>query len=135
DAVELEGEGDGRDVGGQLDDAGAGLAGDELLLLEFLEFEGPVGASECGATGDEHLAACARTGRVVLDRRRGVVGLEPDDPGLLCCLLRAGTSPDDDAAVAADVGAGRLLVDGAGRQQEGRRDRAGGGEYSSAEGG
>jgi hypothetical protein len=96
DAVEVEGDGDGRDVDRDLDDlvvgAGAEAAGGDLVGVVRA-----VGPDEVRGAGDEVLAARAGAGGRVVDRGASVGGLESGDPGLLSGLLGRGAGGLDGA--------------------------------------
>src|SRR5690606_15240638 len=127
DAVEVEDDGDGRDVGGDLDEAGAGGAGGEAARLDLLERERTIRAGELAAAGREGVAAAARADRVVLDGHGGGGDLERGDPRLLRGLPR-GCAGTDEGAGGAGVLLGAetgLFVDGARREGERPRGREG----------
>ena len=90
DALDVEDDGDRRDVGGELDDAGALDAAVERPCVDLLDRERAVGAGERDGAGLERLAARAGAGGVVVDGDVGVGGLEAGGPGLDGDLLRRG---------------------------------------------
>src|SRR5690606_35714507 len=125
DARQVEGERDRRDVGRDLDDAvgGAGLE----AALELLRRERTVGADEVGGARDEVVAARARAGRLVADRRVGVLLLEGRGERGLRGRLRRGARRADLArggALGGSLGpgaarAGGLVRGAAGEGQSG----------------
>src|SRR5699024_9908409 len=73
DALEVEDDGDGGDVHGEVDRLVNALR--EGVLLDLLELEGAVGAGVVGAATDEGLAARAGALGRVVDGHAGVGGL------------------------------------------------------------
>ena len=123
DALEVEGDGDGRDVDRNFDDVVRG-AGAEAARGDLFGVERAVRADEVGRAGEEVLAAGARAGGGVVHRGVGVRRLELGDPGLLSGLLRRGAGGLDHAgergrSVIVGVVVGRGLIRGTAGESEG----------------
>jgi hypothetical protein len=138
DALEVEDDGDRRDVVRELED----LATDAAVgrLGELLVLQRGVRAGEVDRAGEELLAPAAGADRVVAELHIRVLALEAGLPGLHRGLLAARARADQVAAelrgVAARVGAASGLVGrpaGGQRQGAGERQGQGGGAGLAAE--
>lgn len=129
DAVDVEDDRDGRDVGGELDERVGGAAvegaGGDLVGLE-----GTIAAREGGGALLEGLAARAGAGGVIVHGDVGVRGLEAGDPGLLGRALRRGAAAHKGAGERRGLGIalGRCALVRGARGEGERGDAADGGD-------